>query len=317
MKIVVLDAGAANPGDLSWSLFERFGEVTAYSYTSPEVLIERAKDADICLTNKTCFTEEVISELPNLKYIGVLATGYNVVDTEAAHRRNIVVTNVPEYATFATAQMTVALLLEMVNHTGLHSSSVMNGDWVKSEQFCYWKQPLTELWNKTVCIIGLGKIGCRVADTLSCLGMKVIGVGHNSNKAYPDFKYPILAFDEAVSKADFISLHCPLNDSSKNLINKNTIAQMKDGVRIINTARGPIVNENDIFDALVSGKLAGYAADVIAKEPMTADCVLIKAPNCIITPHTAWAPLETRARLLNEAYKNLEAFVNGNPINAV
>lgn len=317
MKIVVLDAGAANPGDLSWSLFEKMGEITPYPYTAPDQVVERAQDAEICLTNKTIFTREIIEQLPNLKYIGVLATGYNVVDLAAAKEHGIVVTNVPEYATFATAQMTIALLLEMTNHVGIHNSSVQAGDWVKSEQFCYWKMPLTELWNKKIAIVGLGKIGCKVADICNSLGMEVIGVGRDPSKSYPGFKYEILPFDLAVKNADYLSLHCPLNDSSKDLINKDSIALLKDGIRVINTARGPIVNEKDMAEALKSGKVKGYAADVITVEPMPENCPLLGAPNCYLTPHTAWAPLETRERLLDVAYKNIRAFVAGEPINVV
>lgn len=317
MQIVVLDAGAANPGDLSWSCFSKLGEVIPYDYTAPEQIVERAINAEVCLTNKTAFTEEIFSQLPKLKYIGVLATGYNVVDLKAAQKHNVIVTNVPEYATFATAQMTVALLLELVNHVGAHSESVRAGDWIKSEQFCYWKEPLTELWNKQIAIVGLGKIGCRVADILNSLGMKVVGVGHNSAKQYPNFRYPILTLEEAFRTSDFITLHCPLNDSTVNLINKESIQMMKDGVKIINTARGPIVNEEDITEALKSGKVSGVAADVINVEPMPKDCKLLEAPNCILTPHTAWAPLETRARLLEVAYNNLAAFIEGDPINTV
>ncbi|SMC61797.1 glycerate dehydrogenase [Oscillospiraceae bacterium] len=317
MKIVILDGSAANPGDISWEKIERFGDLTVYDVTSPEQLIERAKGAQICITNKTAFTAEVIDQLPDLKYIGVLATGYNVIDLEACTRRGITVTNVPEYSTFATAQMTAALLLELTNNAGLHSDSVMNGDWVRSPQFCYWKRPLTELWNKNAVVFGYGKIGRRVAQIFKALGMNVTAVPHHMPEVKEEGGIRFASKEEAFRDADVISLHSPLTNETKDLINKDSLKGCKDGVIIINAARGPLVNENDIAEALRSGKVAGYGADVVSVEPMKADNPLLTTPNTIITPHTAWAPGETRIRLIDMCADNIEAFLKGEPINKV
>ncbi len=317
MKIVILDGSAANPGDISWEKIERFGDLTVYDVTSSEQLIERAKGAQICITNKTAFTAEVIDQLPDLKYIGVLATGYNVIDLEACTRRGITVTNVPEYSTFATAQMTAALLLELTNNAGLHSDSVMNGDWVRSPQFCYWKRPLTELWNKNAVVFGYGKIGRRVAQIFKALGMNVTAVPHHMPEVKEEGGIRFASKEEAFRDADVISLHSPLTNETKDLINKDSLKGCKDGVIIINAARGPLVNENDIAEALRSGKVAGYGADVVSVEPMKADNPLLTTPNTIITPHTAWAPGETRIRLIDMCADNIEAFLKGEPINKV
>ena len=317
MKIVILDGSAANPGDISWEKIERFGDLTVYDVTSPEQLIERAKGAQICITNKTAFTAEVIDQLPDLKYIGVLATGYNVIDLEACTRRGITVTNVPEYSTFATAQMTAALLLELTNNAGLHSDSVMNGDWVRSPQFCYWKRPLTELWNKNAVVFGYGKIGRRVAQIFKALGMNVTAVPHHMPEVKEEGGIRFASKEEAFRDADVISLHSPLTNETKDLINKDSLKGCKDGVIIINAARGSLVNENDIAEALRSGKVAGYGADVVSVEPMKADNPLLTTPNTIITPHTAWAPGETRIRLIDMCADNIEAFLKGEPINKV
>lgn len=317
MKIVILDGSAANPGDISWEKIERFGDLTVYDVTSPEQLIKRAKGAQICITNKTAFTAEIIDQLPDLKYIGVLATGYNVIDLEACTRRGITVTNVPEYSTFATAQMTAALLLELTNNAGLHSDSVMNGDWVRSPQFCYWKRPLTELWNKNAVVFGYGKIGRRVAQIFKALGMNVTAVPHHMPEVKEEGGIRFASKEEAFRDADVISLHSPLTNETKDLINKDSLKGCKDGVIIINAARGPLVNENDIAEALRSGKVAGYGADVVSVEPMKADNPLLTTPNTIITPHTAWAPGETRIRLIDMCADNIEAFLKGEPINKV
>ena len=317
MKIVILDGSAANPGDISWEKIERFGDLTVYDVTSPEQLIERAKGAQICITNKTAFTAEIIDQLPDLKYIGVLATGYNVIDLEACTRRGITVTNVPEYSTFATAQMTAALLLELTNNAGLHSDSVMDGDWVRSPQFCYWKRPLTELWNKNAVVFGYGKIGRRVAQIFKALGMNVTAVPHHMPEVKEEDGIRFASKEEAFRDADVISLHSPLTNETKNLINKDSLKGLKDGVIIINAARGPLVNETDMAEALRSGKVAGYGADVVSVEPMKADNPLLTTPNTIITPHTAWAPRETRIRLIDMCADNIEAFLKGEPINKV
>lgn len=322
MKMVILDGSAANPGDLSWSVFEKFGEVVCYDVTKKEELIERAKDAEILFTNKTAFTSEDFDKLPKLKYIGVLATGFNVVDLEAATRHDVVVTNVPEYATFATAQMAIALLLELTNKTSMHSISVKNGDWIKSPQFCYWNAPLIELCSKTIVVVGMGKIGRRFALIAKSLGMNVIGVPHTYKESVDidGTKISCMKYEDAIKVADIISFHCPLTPETKDLISKDYIDKYKDGVLIINTARGPVANEKDVAEALKTGKIGGYAADVISVEPMQASNPLfeiIDNPNLILTPHIAWAPKETRMRLLEVAADNLEKFLNGTPVNKV
>lgn len=317
MKIVILDGSAANPGDISWAPIEKFGDLTVYDVTSPDQLVERAKGADICITNKTAFTEEVIAQLPDLKYIGVLATGFNVIDLPACTKRGITVTNVPEYSTFATAQMSVALLLELTNNTGLHSDSVKDGDWVRSPQFCYWKRPLTELWNKNAVVFGYGKIGKRVAQIFKALGMNVTAVPHRMPDKTEEDGIKFATWEEAIKTADVISLHSPLTEETKDLINKESLTACKDNVIIINAARGPLVNEEDMVAALRSGKVAGYAADVVSVEPMKADNPLLTSPNTILTPHTAWAPKETRIRLIDMCAENIEAFLKGAPVNKV
>ena len=306
MKIIIMDGSAANPGDLNWEPFEGLGKVTAYDITPVDKIVERAKGAEAVITNKTPFTEDILEQLPDLKYIGVLATGFNVVDLEACRRRGIIVTNVPEYGTYATAQMAVALLLELADKVGLHNADVKNGGWVRSEQFCYWLSPLTELCDKNIAVVGMGKIGTRVAIIAEALGMKVLPVPHTIKDPSKEF-----TFDEAIAKADVISLHCPLTKETQNLINKDVIARCKDGVFIINAARGPIVNEHDMAEALKSGKVAGFGCDVVSVEPMKEDNPLLTAPNTVITPHIAWAPLETRARLIKVAAGNLKGFIDG------
>lgn len=306
MKIAIMDGSAANPGDLNWAPFEKLGEVTSYDITPPEKIIARAEKVDAVITNKTPFTKETIEKLPSLKYIGVLATGYNVVDLEACAQRGIAVTNVPEYGTYATAQMSIALLLELADKVGMHNESVKNGDWVRSEQFCYWVSPLTELAGKNIAVVGMGKIGSRVAKIAEALGMNVLPVPHTIKD--PDKEY---TFEDAVAKADVISLHCPLTPETNNLINRDIISKLKDGVFIINAARGPLINEADMAEALKSGKVAGFGCDVVSVEPMKADNPLLTSPNTVITPHIAWAPRETRQRLIEAAAMNLQNFMEG------
>jgi len=322
MKIVILDGSAANPGDISWGALEELGEVTAYSTTSKDQLIERMQGAECAITNKTVFDKEVFDKLPELRYIGVLATGYNVVDLEAAREHGVTVTNVPEYATFATAQHTMALLLELTNRTGLHSASVMDGDWCRSPQFCYFLAPLTELAGKTLHIIGPGKIGRRVAVIASSFGMTVTATPHDASLigttdyiSGTEVRY--LGFEDGISKADVVSLHCPLTDSTREIINKDSLAMFKPGALLINCARGPVINESAVRNALDSGLLGGYGADVVCTEPMLKDNPLLGAPNCVITPHIAWTPVETRIRLIDMAAENLRAFLGGKPINKV
>jgi len=322
MKIVILDGSAANPGDISWGRLEELGEVIAYDYTAKEELIERMQGAECAITNKTVFDSEVFDRLPDLKYIGVLATGYNVIDLQAARDHGVTVTNVPEYATFATAQMTMALLLELTNLVGLHTASVMKGEWCRSRQFCYFKAPLTELAGKTFHIIGLGKIGRRVARIASSFGMTVTATPHDKSLIGTvadenGTSIRCLDIEEGIKNADVISLHCPLTDETREIINTKTLAGFKRGALLINCARGPVVDEKAVREALDSGLLGGYGTDVVCVEPMLGTNPLLGAPNCVITPHIAWTPVETRIRLIDAAADNLEAFLNGNPINKV
>ncbi len=322
MRIVILDGSAANPGDISWGALEKLGEVTAYDITSKDQLIERMKGAEVAITNKTAFDKDVFDQLPELKYIGVLATGYNVVDLQAARDHGVTVTNVPEYATFATAQHTMALLLELTNLAGLHTSSVMDGDWCRCPQFCYFKGSLTELAGKTLHIIGLGKIGQRVAMMASSFGMTVTATPHKTDLIGTTVDVsgtPVkcLPLEDGIKNADVVSLHCPLTDDTREIINSKSLKLFKRGAFLINCARGPVINEADVRAALDSGVLGGYGADVVCVEPMLETNPLLGAPNCVITPHIAWTPVETRIRLIDMAAANLKAFMEGNPINKV
>ncbi|MBR3081507.1 MAG: D-2-hydroxyacid dehydrogenase [Clostridiales bacterium] len=320
MKIVILDGAGANPGDISWAPFEKFGEVIAYDYTSKDQVVERAAGAQICITNKTVFDAGILRNLPDLKYIGVLATGFNVVDLEECRKLGITVTNVPEYATYATAQMTIALLLELACLPGRHSSDVMDGGWCRSPQFSYFLAPLTELMGKNMLVFGFGKIGRRVAAIASSLGMNVSAVPHHPDGTegiVDGYNIPYTTLEEGLKTADVISVHCPLTSDTKNLINKERLASMKKGSFLINCARGPVVDEKAVREALDSGILGGYGADVVSVEPMLPDNPLLGAPNCVITPHIAWAPRETRIRLIDAAAENLDAFLKGSPINVV
>lgn len=322
MKIVILDGSAANPGDITWGRLNDLGEVIAYDYTSKDQLIERMKGAEAAITNKAVFDAEVFDQLPDLKYIGVLATGYNVVDLQAARDHGVVVTNVPEYATFATAQMTMALLLELTNLVGLHTQSVMDGEWCRSRQFCYFKSPLTELAGKTLHIIGLGKIGKRVAIMASAFGMNVTATPHNNSLIGTTVdcdgtSVKCIALEEGIRGANVVSLHCPLTEDTREIINKDSLAWFNRGTILINCARGPVINESDVREALDNGVLGGYGCDVVCVEPMLETNPLLGAPNCVITPHIAWTPVETRLRLIDMAADNLKAFMDGKPVNQV
>ena len=319
MKIVVLDGFTLNPGDLNWDGIKQFGELTVHDRTdfSPEKVIETIGNAEIIFTNKTPLPKSVLSKTPSVKYIGVLATGYNVVDTVAAKELGIIVTNIPTYGTAAVAQFTLALILELCHHIGEHSRAVFNGDWTKSVDFCFWNYPLVELAGKTLGIIGFGRIGQATANIAQAFGLNVLAYDSVQNPDLESDTCKYATLDELLSKSDIISLHCPLFESTKGIINKDNIAKMKDGVLIINTSRGPLVVEEDLREALESGKVAGAAVDVVSSEPISEDNPLLKAKNCIITPHIAWAPKESRTRLMNTTIENLEAFIKGFPINVV
>jgi len=317
MKIVVLDGYALNPGDLSWEELEKIGELTVYDRTPEDKILERIGDAEIVYTNKTPLTRETFDKAPNIKWVGVLATGYNIVDVEAAKEKGIPVANVPAYSTEAVAQMVFALLLEICHHVWEHSEAVKNGEWTNSKDFCFWKYPLIELAGKTMGIIGYGRIGQATARIAQAMGMKVLAYTRTVNKALESDTMKFVSFDELLEESDVISLHCPLFESTKGIINKESIAKMKDGVIIINTSRGPLVVEEDLAEALNSGKVYAAAVDVVSKEPISADNPLLKAKNIIITPHIAWAPKEARQRLMKIAVDNLIAFLNGKPVNVV
>ena len=311
MKIVVLDGYAANPGDLSWDAVRGDHEFVLYDRTAPEDTAARIADADIVLTNKVILNRELIQNAKNLKYIGVLATGYNVVDTAAARECNVIVTNIPAYSTDSVAQMVFALLLEICHHVGHHSERVRAGAWSACPDFCFWDYPLIELAGKTMGIIGYGRIGHRVAEIARCFGMRVIAWTRTPRD--PE----CVSLDELLAQSDVISLHCPLFPETKNLIRRETIEKMKDGVIIINTSRGLVVNDADLRDALLSGKVYAAGADVASVEPLPADNPLMGLENMFYTPHIAWATYEARCRLMDIAAKNIQAFVSGAPINVV
>ena len=317
MKIVVLDGYTLNPGDISWSGLEEHGELTVYDRTPADKIVERIGNAEIIFTNKTPLTKETFDRCPEIRFVGVLATGYNVVDTEYAKSRGIPVTNIPAYGTAAVAQFAFALLLELCHHVGAHSDSVHKGDWTKCPDFCYWNYPLVELAGKTFGIIGFGRIGQAAARIAQAMGMKVLAYDQFFDPKLENDGLKYARLDELFARSDVISLHCPLFPSTQGIINKTNIAKMKNGVMIINTSRGPLVVEQDLAEALNSGKVAGAALDVVSTEPIRSDNALLKAKNCIITPHIAWAPRESRGRLMNIAVDNLKAFLSGSPVNVV
>ncbi len=317
MKIVVLDGYTLNPGDLSWKWLSDFGEYKVYQRTPEELIKERIEDSEILLINKTPITRKIIENKPNLKYIGVLATGYNVVDVVAAKENGVVVTNISTYGTVAVAQFTLALLLEICSQVSIHSDSVHKGEWEGCKDFCYWKHPLMELQGKTAGIIGYGKIGQAFAKAVAALGMNVVVYNPRIKKNQESEKIRYISFQELLDTSDVISLHCPLLKDTEGIINKKTISSMKDGVIILNTARGPLVEEQDLADALNSGKVYAAGLDVVSTEPIKPDNPLLKAKNCWITPHIAWVSIECRERLMNIAMDNLKAFIEGQPINVV
>lgn len=315
-QIVVLDGYTENPGDLSWAGLEELGNLTVYDRTPESKIKERIGDAEIIITNKTPITAETIKNCPSIKYIGVLATGYNVVDVNAAKGRGIPVCNIPTYGTEAVAQFSIALLLEVCHHIGAHSNAVHAGRWQNNEDFCFWDYPLIELAFKTIGIIGFGRIGQAVGRIAKAMGMNVIAHDEYQNDSGREIaKY--VSLEELLTKSDVISLNCPLLPSTEGIINKSNIAKMKSSAILINTARGQLINEQDLADALNNGKIFAAAIDVVSKEPIDANNPLLKAKNCIITPHIAWAPKESRNRLMGIAVDNVRAFINGKPENTV
>lgn len=317
MKIVVLDGYTLNPGDLDWKGLEALGELTVYDRTDACDIVSRIGDAEIVYTNKTPLTEETFAACPSIRFVGVLATGYNVVDVDAAKRRGIPVCNVPTYGTTAVAQFTMALLLEVCHHVGAHSDAVREGAWAACPDFCFWNYPLIELAGKTMGIIGFGRIGQDVGKLAQAFGMKVLAFDNHKRSELESDTMRYAELDELFAESDVISLHCPLFPTTQGIINAENIKKMKDGVIILNDSRGPLIVEQDLYDALESGKVAAAAVDVVSTEPIREDNVLLKAKNMMITPHIAWAPKESRARLMDVAVKDLEAFLAGSPINVV
>lgn len=317
MKIVILDGNALNPGDLSWDPIREFGEVTVYPRTeSLEDTIQRIGDSEIVLINKVPITEEVFAACPNIKLICVQATGYNVVDCEAAKRRRIPVCNVPSYSTAAVAQFTMALLLEVCHRIGHHDRLVHEGKWCESESFCFWDSPQMELSGKTMGIIGFGSIGQAVGRLAKVLGMEVITYSRSVRSEGKEIA-EYVDLDTLLDRSDVISLHCPLFPETEKMINEQTIGKMKDGVILLNTSRGGVIDEEAVSVALRSGKIRAAAVDVVSEEPMRRENPLLTAPNCIITPHMAWAPIETRQRLLGVVAENIRGFLEGTPRNVV
>ena len=317
MKIVVLDGYTLNPGDLDWKGLEALGELTVYDRTDACDIVSRIGDAEIVYTNKTPLTEETFAACPSIRFVGVLATGYNVVDVDAAKRRGIPVCNVPTYGTTAVAQFTMAMLLEVCHHVGAHSDAVREGAWAACPDFCFWNYPLIELAGKTMGIIGFGRIGQDVGKLAQAFGMKVLAFDNHKRSELESDTMRYAELDELFAESDVISLHCPLFPTTQGIINAENIKKMKDGVIILNDSRGPLIVEQDLYDALESGKVAAAAVDVVSTEPIREDNVLLKAKNMMITPHIAWAPKESRARLMDVAVKDLEAFLAGSPINVV
>ena len=316
MKIVILDGYTENPGDLSWDGFEKMGNLEVYDRTSAEKIVQRIGDAEVVITNKTPITKETINACKKIKYIGVLATGYDVVDVAVAKEKSIAVTNIPTYGTTAVAQMTIALLLEICHHVGAHSDAVHSGDWTNSPDWCFWNYPLIELAGKTMGIIGFGRIGQNTAAIAKALGMNILAYDEyqtDSGAALGSY----VPLDELFEKSDVISLHCPLFHATQGIINKHNIAKMKDGVILINTSRGALVVEQDLADALNNGKIAATGLDVVSTEPIGAGNPLLNVKNCMITPHIAWAPKESRKRLMDIAVGNLASYVAGAPVNIV
>ncbi|MGD9686068.1 MAG: D-2-hydroxyacid dehydrogenase [Desulfobacter sp.] len=316
MKIVVLDGYTLNPGDLNWEKFSEIGELKVYDRTSPQNILERTTDANIVLTNKTVLTAENIAAMNKVEYIGVLATGVNVVDLEYTKKTGITVTNVPGYSGSSSAQMVFALILELTNRVGHHSQTVTDGKWSASKDFCYWDYPLVELEGMTLGIVGYGGIGKAVARIGLAFGMNILIYNRSVPPDLPDgITYSDL--DNLIHSSDIISLHCPLTPQTKGMINKESLAQMKKTAYLINTSRGPLIVENDLADFLNEGRIAGAAMDVLDVEPPDKNCPLLTAKNCYITPHIAWATIASRERLMSIAVENIKSYLAGNPQNVV
>ena len=317
MKIVILDGYTENPGDLSWEGLARFGELTVYDRTAAEDVIPRIGDAEVVFTNKTPITRAVLDACPSIRFISVLATGYNCVDYIYAKEKGIPVTNIPAYGTDSVGQFAIALLLEICHHIGHHSETVRAGKWTNSPDFCYWDYPLIELAGKTMGIIGFGRIGQVTGRVAKALGMKVLAFSRSESESGKAIADAYVDLDTLLRESDVISLHCPLFPETEGIINRNSIAKMKNGAILINNSRGQLIVEQDLADALNSGKLAAAGLDVVSSEPIRADNPLLSAKNCIITPHISWAAKEARQRIMAMAEENLRAYLDGAPINVV
>lgn len=313
MKICILDGYSLNPGDLDWSPVERLGDVTLFDRTSADKIVERAADADIVLTNKVPFSADTLRQLPRLRFICVLATGYNIIDTEAAARQGVVVANIPAYSTMSVAQMAFAHILNITNHVASYAREVADGKWTNCPDFCFWDSALTELAGKTMGIVGLGNTGMATARIAVALGMKVVAMTSKSADTLPEGITPA-PLDDVLASADVVSLHCPLTPSTRHLINAASIAKMKPSAILINTGRGPLVDEQAVADALNGGRLAAFGADVLSREPPRGDNPLLSARNCFLTPHIAWATIEARTRLMSTATENVRQFIAGEPV---
>ena len=316
MKIVILDGYTENPGDLSWEGIERFGDLTVYDRTPADKVAERIGSAEIVILNKTPLPRAAFEACPNIRYVGVLAKGYNIVDTAAAKERGIPVCNIPTYGTAAVAQHAIAMLLEITNHAAHHAQAVAEGRWEQCPDWCFWDYPLIELMGKTMGIIGFGRIGQATGRIAAALGMEVLACDEHPNDAGRAIG-SYVPLEELLRRSDVIALHCPLFPSTQGIINKESIAKMKDGVIILNNSRGPLVAEQDLADALNSGKVYAAGLDVVSSEPIKGGNPLLKAKNCLITPHISWAPKESRQRLMDIAAENLNQFLKGTPVNVV
>lgn len=313
MKICILDGYSLNPGDLDWSPVERLGDVTLFDRTPADKIVERAADADIVLTNKVPFSADTLRQLPRLRFICVLATGYNIIDTEAAARQGVVVANIPAYSTLSVAQMAFAHILNITNHVASYAREVADGKWTNCPDFCFWDSALTELAGKTMGIVGLGNTGMSTARIAVAMGMKVVAMTSKSADTLPEGITPA-PLDDVLASADVVSLHCPLTPSTRHLINAASIAKMKPSAILINTGRGPLVDEQAVADALNGGRLAAFGADVLSQEPPRGDNPLLSARNCFLTPHIAWATIEARTRLMSTATENVRQFIAGEPV---
>lgn len=316
MNIVILDGVTANPGDLSWDFLNKYGEVTVYDRSPEDVIVERAKDADIVIINKTVMRRKTVERLPKLKLIALLATGYNVVDTDACDDCGIAVANIPSYSVSAVAQQTFAFILEFANRIGIHSDSVLSGKWASYPDFCYQLAPTRELLNKTIGIVGYGRIGRRVAEIAKAFEMNVLVHTAHPEK-YPDADVRFLPLDEMLPQCDYVTIHCPMTPETDKMVNADFISKMKDGAFLVNTSRGGELDEDAVAAALENGKLAGAGVDVLAVEPPKHDDPLLHAKNIYITPHIAWASFETRVRLMEILEENIASFIKGTPINIV